>query len=346
MGRFVAVALLLTITARAADWSALDRYQQTITRAEFDDLLTNVYCPSGSITGQLTYGVNSVALSTNFTLRFATGTNSPPAVTKPIQRIALDPGHIGGDWAQVEERYFVRGHDRPVQEAVLNLTVARLLQARLEAAGLTVLLTKNDYQPVTDKRPDDFPPGHEQLFYRSAEITARARRLNEELHPDLTLCLHFNAAAWNERFDLVNDNRLAVFIHGNYLPDELADDEQRCRLFAKLLERSHATELAAAESIADALARATRLPPLPAGDSGVVAGTNVFVHLRNLAANRLFNGPVVFLEPYYQNNRIVYQRIQLGDYDGEREIRGRRYRSIFREYADAVADGLLAWLGR
>ena len=41
------------------------------------------------------------------------------------------------------------------------------------------------------------------------------------------------------------------------------------------------------------------------------------------------------------NNVIVYQRLQLGDYDGERKIAGRKYKSIFREYADAVADGLL-----
>jgi hypothetical protein len=40
------------------------------------------------------------------------------------------------------------------------------------------------------------------------------------------------------------------------------------------------------------------------------------------------------------NNRLVYQRLQLGDYEGEREIEGKRYQSIFREYADAIAEGL------
>jgi hypothetical protein len=70
------------------------------------------------------------------------------------------------------------------------------------------------------------------------------------------------------------------------------------------------------------------------------------VYARNLAANRLINGPVVFLEPYYQNNRIVYQRIQLGDYEGTREIEKKSYRSIYREYADAVAEGLRGFLAR
>jgi len=42
----------------------------------------------------------------------------------------------------------------------------------------------------------------------------------------------------------------------------------------------------------------------------------------------------------YMNNRIVYQRLQLGDYDGEQVVDGKSYRSIFREYADAVLAGL------
>jgi hypothetical protein len=73
-------------------------------------------------------------------------------------------------------------------------------------------------------------------------------------------------------------------------------------------------------------------------------GTNAFLYARNLAANRLINGPVIFLEPYYMNNRVVYQRLQLGDYEGEKMIGAQSYRSIFREYADAVVTGLRPFL--
>jgi hypothetical protein len=244
--------------------------------------------------------------------------------------------------------------------------------------GATVFLTKDNFQPVTDKRPEDFctqaerdvaqishfdafPPLEreaaradatrkraELLFYRNAEIAARARRVNEQLKPDLTLCIHFNAVDWNDRFELVNDNRVVVFVHGNYLPSELKDDEQKLRLMTKLLERSHRTELSVAEAIASALATATGLPPVEYATNSAAArvGTNSYVYARNLAVNRLIDGPVVFLEPYYQNNRIVYQRIQFGDYEGTRQIEGRPYRSIFREYADAVAEGLTPFLKR
>jgi len=328
MGPAIAAALLL-----AADWSALERHQRTITRAEFDHLLATVYCPSGAFTNHLAYSTNSVTIlsKTNvlFTLHFAQSEISN--LKSPIRRIALDPGHIGGEWAQFEDRHFVRGTDKPVEEAALNLAVARLLKTRLEAAGLTVFLTRNDFKPVTDKRPPD----------ARADIAARAQLVNREFKPDLTVCLHFNAVPWNERRDLVDDNRLAVFVHGNYLPGEVADDEQKFHLLSKLLERSHDTELAVTDAVARSLARATGLEPLPPSENAVPITDNPYLLVRNLGANRQIHGPVIYLEPYYMNNRIVYQRLQLGDYDGEKKIGRKRYRSIFREYADAVADAIL-----
>ena len=376
--------VLWCVGASAADWSTLERYQQTIARAEFDHLITRVYCPSGALTNYLTYTTNSVAIFSHpeknttplFTLRFASNETRSTLHAPRFTRVALDPGHIGGEWARMEERFFVHGKDRPVQEAVLNLTVARLLKARLEAAGAVVFLTRDFFEPVTAKRPEDFreqaeqeiamltrfdtfPPLEceaamadaarkraESLFYRNAEIAARAGLLNEKIKPDLTLCLHFNAVEWDECQNFVDDNRLVVFVHGNYLASELNDDEEKLRLFAKLLERSRETENSVADAIATALAHATKLPPVEYGsNSGAVrVDDNPYVFARNLAANRLVNGPVIYLEPYYQNNRIVYQRLQLGDYDGTREIDGQSFLSIFREYADAVADGLSKFL--
>ena len=356
-----------------ADWSTLESFQGTMPRSEFAALLTNVYCPSAALTGCLSYASNSVTIfstaeKTNalFTLRF--GSAAIPQLPA-MRRIVLDPGHIGGEWARMEERWFVRGKGRPVQEALLNLQVARRLRDQLNAAGWEVMLTKDNFEPVTAMRPEDFrveaartlptPPGGtelecdawcrdqlrkrmEQLFYRSAEITARGQFVNESARPDLTICLHFNAVEWNERNDLVEDNRLVVFVHGDYLPSEVADDAQKLRLVYKILSRSLGVELPVADSVATALAQATRLPAAEYGaaSSAVRVGTNAYVYARNLAANRLIDSPVIFLEPYYMNNRIVYQRIQLGDYDGEQVVEGKSYRSIIREYADAVAAGL------
>lgn len=398
----LAAALFLMLEVHAADWASLEARQATLTRERFTHLVATVYSPTHALVDQLRYTTNGVQLFLSpaqtgaplFELRFAvesadpaatqtanndaaakTQTNPPEAPLRGIT-IMLDPGHIGGQWARMEERFFWINRDEwPVQEGALTLLVAKKLQARLEAAGARVLLTRDGFEPATTQRPEDFrdeaeaqigkaspypdlPPllqeadrldrvrkRQELLFFRTDEIRTRTQIVHSA-RPDLTLCIHFNACAWPQgAFSLVDDNRLAIFIHGNFLPEELADEDQLFHLFRKLLEGSHATELAIAESIADALARATDLPSAGYRLGGPAApiGSTGFVFTRNLAANRLFDGPVVYLEPYFQNNRTVYRRIQAGDYEGSRQIDGRSYRSIFREYADAVADGVLAF---
>jgi len=78
--------------------------------------------------------------------------------TKPLAglRIALDPGHLGGKWAKMEERWFKVGDSKPVTEGDLTLRVSRMLASRLKKLGATVLFVRNSTQPVTSKRPDDF----------------------------------------------------------------------------------------------------------------------------------------------------------------------------------------------
>jgi hypothetical protein len=40
------------------------------------------------------------------------------------------------------------------------------------------------------------------------------------------------------------------------------------------------------------------------------------------------------------NSKDGFARIQAGDYEGTKEINGVQRKSIFREYADSVAEGL------
>src|SRR5205085_1335302 len=128
--------------------------------------------------------------------------------SKPLAglRIALDPGHLGGQWAKMEERWFKFGDTKPVTEGDLTLRVSRMLASRLRKLGATVLFVRNSTQPITSKRPRDFKelaktilikngvpasrPGilgpadpmkeqtvhwqSEMLFYRYSEIRRRA----------------------------------------------------------------------------------------------------------------------------------------------------------------------------
>ncbi len=286
------------------------------------------------------------------------------ATQRPLEgvKIAIDPGHIGGEWAKMEERWYqIDGAGTEVKEGELTLAVAQVLKPQLEALGAVVTLVRENHEPVTTRRPADFvelaaeelaatrqdPSGaahrSEIMFYRWSEIRARADLINGKIKPDLTLCLHFNAEAWGNpnQPQFSPNNHLHLIVNGAYSNAEFGLHDQRLDLMKRLLQRIHPEELAISAAVAESMADATGLPAYRyTRPSAKLVGDSRFVYARNLMANRIFLCPIVFLEPYVMNNQEVYERIGAGDYEGEREVAGKLRKSLIREYADGVAEGL------
>jgi len=282
----------------------------------------------------------------------------------------------------MEERWFQVGDSQPVQEGDLTLRVARLLALRLRDLGAKVSFVRSTDEPTTGKRPDDFhelarkilirngvpqprvdvldstDPEKEKtirwqseiLFYRYSEIRRRAVLVNFKLHPDLVLCLHFNAEGWGDPTSptLTDMNHLHLLVNGSYLADELEFDDERFEMIRRLLSRAYDEELPLAESVAASMAKETHLPPYeyPTTLTTTKVGSTGYVYARNLLATRLYRCPVVYCEPYVMNSHDAFARIQAGDYEGTREIGGVARKSIFREYADSVADGLAEYYSK
>ena len=184
----------------------------------------------------------------------------------------------------------------------------------------------------------------ELLFYRVAEIQARARLVNETLKPDLVLCLHYNAEAWGDPSNpqLTTKNHMHLMVNGSYSKNELSLDDVRYGMLIKLLSRCYSEELPVAEKVAGSLAAATGLPPyVYTTPNAIRVGPNPYVWARNLLANRLYQCPVVYIEPYVMNSKEVWDRVQAGNYDGRKLIDGKVRESIYQEYADAVTAGLV-----
>ncbi|HMP73779.1 MAG TPA: N-acetylmuramoyl-L-alanine amidase [Kiritimatiellia bacterium] len=387
----LATSLLSTAAWGATlDWAKLETQARSMTLDRFHHLLSTVYSPDGGMIDYLQFDHSTVRVFSTrdhaepplATLAFSETPDAPApwwtggTPDEPLRglRVALDPGHIGGAWSRMEERFFlVDRADWPVMEAALNLEVMDMLIPRLEELGAIVLPTKSTFDPVTPLRPEDFleqaereigtytrfphlperlresarqdaiRKRAERLFYRTAEISARARYLNQELNPHLTLAIHFNATGYGDEKTLYEENGLVIFIHGNYLANEVASDEQKFFLLCKLLQNQHELELELAQHLVKGFVEHTGLDPAYRVRGGVMipVGADDYIYARNLAANRQFSGPVLFLEPYFMNNRIIYQRIQAGMYDGEMKFDNQLMINIFQEYVNAVIDGLL-----
>lgn len=374
----------LSVLAEPPDWKSLEIYQKTITRGDFEQLLTEIFTTSDFWRNYITIDDEHAVIRTHasdaqetFTLKFATtqetaravpriwqpGKNLPPAPAhQPLDdlHIAIDPGHIGGDWARMEERWFSLNGEPPVTEGDMTLKVAKMLKPKLENLGARVTLVRDKPEPITPMRPDmlleaaaehpDASPAAmqrlaERLFYRTAEIRARAHIVNHAIQPDLVLCLHFNAEAWGDPTypKLVDQTHFHILLNGGYTDSEVALADQRFAMLKKLLQRTHEEEALIGATVADVFADASGLPPYTytANAPNVRPVKNhPFLWARNLLANRLYDCPVIFMEPYVMNSIHDYARIQAGDYDGLREINGRLLPSIYREYVDALADGL------
>jgi N-acetylmuramoyl-L-alanine amidase len=402
--------LYLCVSARAADhlsnpladppnWKLLQKFQKTITHDEFERLLRGVYCTHGigddfvRVDPKVACILMDRDAQSWFTLRFAASDAKSAAIPRwwrparalpksrkggPLSglKIALDPGHIGGAWAKMEERWFKSGDAAPVEEGEMTLLVAKMLAEKLRALGARVSFVRDKTEPVTPYRPDDFKetaravlkaegienppedfqgpddPVREQsvrwqseiLFYRTSEIRERARRVNTKLRPDLVLCLHFNAEAWGDERNptLTDKNHLHLLVNGSYLAAELESDDIRFEMLRHLLSRDFDEEIKIADVAALALAKKGGLPAYEyTKDIVTKVGTSGYVYARNLAATRLYQCPVVYFEPYVMNSVDVLARLQAGDYEGTRVVNGIERPSIYREYVDGVTDGLV-----
>jgi len=371
-----------TSLGQVPQWSDLDIFQKSMSRSEFIHFLDTVYCPREEwwspwikIDKDRVRVRESNGKDAWYDLYFRDSNKTIPPQTvlggKTADEwvVAIDPGHIGGEWAKMERREFSIGQGRPVCEGELTLAVAKELLARLQALGVRPVLIREQLLPVTPRRPVDFSTDakawvgqilgpnsnatseeksallkdrQELLFYRVDEIRARAELINQSIQPDLVICLHFNAAPWPdpEKQQLVERDDHHMLVNGCFMGGELAYDDQRFEMIWRLLNRWSVTEQHLAECMSRAFSKATGLPTFSyKGPNALKIGDVPGVWARNLLANRSYFCPVVFLEPYVANSQSSYPRIQKWLENGAGEDS-----SIITEYADAVMLGLESFI--
>ena len=389
------------------EWSALSRFDGTLTRAEFERRLERPFDPGHGLAPYLRVsdegfralasesGDGPVLAEVRFAASESEESPSQAAFRAPAEfragaaakalplaglRVAVEPADIGGKWARMEDRSVLfRGYGQ-VNEGELNLRVAERLREELTSMGSVVFLARDKAEPVLSIPTDDAVRAAEELLrvrpgrfafqYReatlkpddperlriaagllvtkNAETRARAQRVRRNFEPDVTIVLQFDATPGSSAGRLATANRNIFFVEGAYTRGELGEAEQRFRLLTKLLEGVAPTEAEVAAAISERFRERTGYAPVLYGDSPttrLVLPGNDYVVARNLAFNREHDGPVVVTEPYLMNEAVTLARIFAGDYEGDRTVGGAQRRSIFREYADCVAEGLRAAYG-
>jgi len=324
------------------DWSHLERFQNTLTRGTFLNRLKTVYTTDDSWKKWIKIDEqNNHAILGDFILKFAkldqpapgsvydwkNRADLSPSRTLPLAglHIALDPGHIGGKYAAIEEREY-KWADTTIQEGTMTLQTAKILAPMLEKLGASVTLVRTKLEPVTTKSAADFSDA--VLFYRTSEIRARARLVNEAIKPDLVVCLHFNGSAAKTPEPL---QHFHIILNGTYTANELAHEDERFQMLQRLLSGTLIEEIPLAREIAGACNDILKLPAyryLPTLPTAQNVANHPNLWARNLLANRLFQCPVIFMEPYVMNSTPFITRFHQNPEE------------IYHEYARAVAEGL------
>lgn len=384
------------------DWKKLEVYAKTITKAEFEAAWHDIYSEAKAMPPPFQIRDSEISIPTGqataptLVLPFVSAGEKPQVTRKMSWRrasdlpvlgkrpplsdlvIAIDPGHIGGAYATMEERMLSFKAGESIREGDLSLMTAQILKERLMALGAVATLVRETQEPVTKKRPADFQnealallkdagfpapaPTYaglsgdaklltvqwqsEKLFYRVSEIHARAARVNQVIKPDLVLCLHFNAEAWGDAMvpQFSTKNHLHVLVNGCYAAVELQQQDVRFEMLQRLLSRTHEEEIPLASAIAKTMSRSTGLPAyVYTTPNARQAGGNPYVYARNLLANRLYECPVVYLEPFVMNHEETYHRLVNGHYLGRTLIGDKLKTSALEDYINGIVQGLLAY---
>lgn len=289
-------------------------------------------------------------------------------------RIAIDPGHLGGDFAIIEQRYVKMINTKPPEakesiffkEGTLNLITALLLKEWLEQEGAQVLLTKEkDGEAVYDRtffewlafeghkvapttiQGLQFQKTYPQLFstyYNRLDLQARANKINA-FHPHLTLIIHYNAHGRRDPFTQENIpenyNYNMVFIGGSFCKGELSTLANREEFLRLLLTDDLDLSMLLSEQVINQFTEKTEVPPVHPNDpvpylKSVSLQLGKGIYARNLFLTRTVHGPLCYGESLCQDDRKECIRLNERNLDMNQIQGPKRVEQVARAYYEAV----------
>lgn len=384
----ILMKFFLFLICIVASVGASDRFkdfewaQETLTRAEVEKRLGCYLQKDGRVGSFFTVGKDGFLLfdasetdskrSVDFTLKFAKSKINKTLKKKRANlvgvKIALDPGHLGGAYARLEERYIdippSIERKEPIQfdEGTLSFLTAHYLKILLEKEGAIVMITRDQIgkgvyeEGFFDwlKHSSNLWSGQVSLsnlfkrYYNPLDLRARAQKINV-FSPDLTIVLHYNSHHVEEEYSSNNcvssKNYNLVFIPGAFCRNELVEEDSRYEFMRLLVTSDLEESTKLSKCILEAFDQKLKVPVIDASDGArylekVCLEVEKGVFARNLALTRLIHGPVCYGETLIQNNIDECLNLARKDF----VINGVSCSSRIKEVAEAYFEGIQTYL--
>lgn len=283
-------------------------------------------------------------------------------------KIAIDPGHFGGAYAALEERYISIPREKAkgdgpfnFNEGTLTYLTAVALKSLLEAEGAKVLITRpgigqgaireNFFEWVQQYpllwKNEETLRNLFRNYYNRADLYARAEAINA-FAPDLTIIIHYN---WHlSEFEkeqgalLTQTNYTLAFIPGAFCANELCQAEDRYEFLRMIVSDDLEESLELARCILPQFVDQLDVPSLcnekrsSAHPSCLLQEMGIYS--RNLALTRLVHSPLCYGESLVQNNEKEVSRLSTYDM----EIAGQSCPKRVKEVASAYFHGIKNYL--
>lgn len=251
-------------------------------------------------------------------------------------RIAIDPGHLGGNYAIAEERYIDMlpcedvGFQTHLQfdEGTLALLTAKVLRNLLVEAGAEVMLTR------------------EQVGKEAGPLTLhnRAEMINA-FQPDLTIIIHYNVhtpcSAANNKTLPTHHNYNMAFIGGAFGSGDLSTKQSRAE-FARMMATDDLEQSAKlCKHILEHMQKQLGVPSVNDADNPpyleqLCLKVSEGVYARNLALTRLVHGPICYGESLCQNNIEECQLLARKDFYLDDIVGPQRVVKVAQAYFDGI----------
>jgi N-acetylmuramoyl-L-alanine amidase len=280
-------------------------------------------------------------------------------------KIAIDPGHFGGAFAELEERFVnipaeKTKENQPLSfnEGTLTYLTALVLKSLLEAEGAVVFVTRPGIaqgaikesffewlatHPLLWKKDESLA----KLFrdhYNKEDLKARAQEINA-FAPDLTIIIHYNAHLTDLEKDtrslLTATNYNLVFIPGAFCANELSRIEDRYEFLRLIVTDDMEQSLKLSRQIARQFADQLNVPLISHNEKAsyiekVCLIQEPGIYSRNLALTRLVHSPLCYGETLVQNNENEVYRLSTNDTQVEGQPCPKRVREVAQAYFEGI----------